>query len=921
MATEDDFLAEVLPSTGPFIYWTRQTQAVVDTQTDLIAECQRLSAKGWDAYFATASYIDKTAPKPRHHTNVKYKKTFNLDLDCGSGKSYATQTEALAALKVFIADTGMPMPTWIILSGYGIHVYWALTKTVKPDPWREVAGMLKAACINYGLKADHGVTADVTRVMRIPGTYNFKDKTSPKPVQGKRTGEAYPLLRYKTCLSKHTTAAYKVLNHIPGSLNAELGGGMGYAPRYAKHIAPECLVLRDALDTGGKDHEEPMWSSLLHLLAFCEDGEDFIHEIGNKHTGYTAQSTVVKFNAKLASKSSTGPTTCAHFAALSPLCQHCKYNGVETSPIGLGLAPIDPDTPPNPWLLKPNGVFVNDPEAGPVRVIKLALTKVELFAATGQGESMMLGFHTNSLKTGKAQPPEYIPVKVVQDAKELHRSLPDHNITLEKDDAMQLSRMGTAWAAQLNNAGKAKNYSRRFGWVKSGKTRGFMAGGVTYWEDGTHEDTNISDQTLQSYYTPEGLAQPWIDCADTIIGRGDMAINCAVATAFAAPLIKFTGISGTTVAIVSHETGTGKTTALKLAAAVNGDPTKVINSLNDTHNSVVEKLSICNSLPAFWDEVRMVEDPKRFVADILFRLSEGKNKGRLGKDLKILDTRTWNTLMCLGSNESMLEMITDNMKSSNAGAVRLLELVVRPLPTGVSTFAATKQLGALGENYGVIGQKYAEYMVNNIPTITKLLDGLTVEFNKSVPNESDERFRIAACVTLLVGAALANKCGFTKFPLKKMKAYLLNTLSYSNDKAAQKAASGVMDLPDIVEQYISDCGRHIYHTDYVPITAAAAQVGVNQGFGSIVTPDPIEPLKGVYGIKDNHIRIHAGYIGEWCTQHGISKAVLRSEAAKHPAFTGPIQRRLGVGLICDRKAKPAVYDIDLNQLRGVTVKP
>jgi hypothetical protein len=55
-------------------------------------------------------------------------------------------------------------------------VYWPLTEPVNVVDWKPVAEDLKRLCKQEGLRIDMTVTADAARVLRIPGTMNFKKK-------------------------------------------------------------------------------------------------------------------------------------------------------------------------------------------------------------------------------------------------------------------------------------------------------------------------------------------------------------------------------------------------------------------------------------------------------------------------------------------------------------------------------------------------------------------------------------------------------------------------------------------------------------------------------------------------------------------------------------------------------------------------
>ncbi len=72
-----------------------------------------------------------------------------------------------------ISEASLPAPTMVVWSGNGYHAYWQLDKKYSPE---EVKPYVKA--IHSLLTADN--THDSTRVMRVPGTMNMKDPSSPK---------------------------------------------------------------------------------------------------------------------------------------------------------------------------------------------------------------------------------------------------------------------------------------------------------------------------------------------------------------------------------------------------------------------------------------------------------------------------------------------------------------------------------------------------------------------------------------------------------------------------------------------------------------------------------------------------------------------------------------------------------------------
>jgi uncharacterized protein (DUF927 family) len=125
-----------------------------------------------DAYFALGSFVDGTNRKAE---NVRDLKALFLDLDCGEGKPYKTQQEALLALKDWYKKYDIPRPT-VVNSGRGLHAYWSLDRAYTREEWLPVATNLKASCLQDGLEIDPAVTSDAARILRIPNTHNFKDE-------------------------------------------------------------------------------------------------------------------------------------------------------------------------------------------------------------------------------------------------------------------------------------------------------------------------------------------------------------------------------------------------------------------------------------------------------------------------------------------------------------------------------------------------------------------------------------------------------------------------------------------------------------------------------------------------------------------------------------------------------------------------
>ena len=145
------FLELVLGHEGHYCVWANRTatgeapeikQKFYSSVTELVDAAEEFDHNGWNAFFALATYEESGSRKA---DNVKWMKSFFLDLDCGPNKEFDTQRAALQELQAFCKEHKLPRPT-IINSGRGLHVYWILSRAISRDEWWPVAERLKKLC-------------------------------------------------------------------------------------------------------------------------------------------------------------------------------------------------------------------------------------------------------------------------------------------------------------------------------------------------------------------------------------------------------------------------------------------------------------------------------------------------------------------------------------------------------------------------------------------------------------------------------------------------------------------------------------------------------------------------------------------------------------------------------------------------------
>ncbi len=130
-----------------------------------------------DTWVSMATYSDPNAS--RSQDNAEGLCALWLDVDAHEGGKYETVAEVQAALQGFLLHTELPQPTLINLTGNGVHAIWVFTEVIKRAEWQPVAKKLQDLAGRLFLGADP-ITADAARILRVPGTLNFRDPTTPK---------------------------------------------------------------------------------------------------------------------------------------------------------------------------------------------------------------------------------------------------------------------------------------------------------------------------------------------------------------------------------------------------------------------------------------------------------------------------------------------------------------------------------------------------------------------------------------------------------------------------------------------------------------------------------------------------------------------------------------------------------------------
>lgn len=100
------------------------------------------------------------------------------DIDRHENSIHKTDQEIEDAIEQFLNKTGLPRPTIWHYTGYGVQIYWPLDEALELKEWQPMADQLQNLLDALNVGADP-ITSDAARVLRLPGTLNFRDPANP----------------------------------------------------------------------------------------------------------------------------------------------------------------------------------------------------------------------------------------------------------------------------------------------------------------------------------------------------------------------------------------------------------------------------------------------------------------------------------------------------------------------------------------------------------------------------------------------------------------------------------------------------------------------------------------------------------------------------------------------------------------------
>lgn len=908
----DTFLEKVLPDTGYYCLFAAKNgkiqQTFADTTKQITAKAKTLLKQKHDLYFATGSF---ETPDNRKASNVLALNSFFLDIDCGEDKPYKTKHEGLLALKEFCNHIDLPVPT-LVDSGNGYHVYWALDAPTTPDLWRQTAGLLKAACAEFTFHADPVVTTDMARILRLPGTTNFKDPNNQKSVVLRHEADSIQLSDFAIPL--------KALNLNPempkqrrtrDATTDALAGNIqhSFAAIARKSIKGNgCAQLKYILTKPG-DISEPLWRSGLSIAAFCKDWEPAIYKMSEGHAGYDRTDTREKALAIPA------PHKCSTFRTLNPeLCKKCKLKVSTPISIDKRLDAVDaPKDKPKGNLFPSADVIAKGKEkkAKPADA-RPPLPKGYEFGRNG-------GIYRQVLNDDGSHTPKLVyrydiyPVERMHDANlgqcVIVRVVTPHDPDVDFPAPMEEILLQTKGIALMRRNGvivpevqykellmymekaieylqklrAAKTAHLQYGWTDNDKS--FIIGNREYLPDGVKRNfqSSATADTIDMF-APKGDLVEWRKAIDVYRNPKLKPQAFTFLAGFGSPLMHYTKQVAAVVNLMSTESGTGKSTAGQAALSIWGDPRGLILSYNDTSTSRVHRIGLMRNLPIVMDEMTNItaED----VSDLLFTIASGRDRNRMQRhtNAERINKSQWNLLVLTNSNSSMMDKVATLKSTPDGEAARLLEFAVKEHYIE----GAEEKFALMSSNYGVAGDIYARWLVKHRDELDGLVAKERANIIKLAGTSNKERYWVSGMATTMAGGRIAKTLGLHDIDMDELEIWAVQHFA----SAREVVENHSMHYNEVIGEFLHANTRSVVAVNGENVSGLTGSM-VSNPLGGNALKARIEPEINMLWINKTAFR-------DYCASRQITSQAALDAAngvSSDYAYVGTVAKRMFSSII------------------------
>lgn len=823
-----EFLETVWPVAGPYCIarpWIladgKATYAHrgVDTIDDAITYIMR-ERNNVDLFFAIHSLKEKSKVNPntgklktyRTHENMKEARAFFFDLDVGVTEpdklpKYASQQDARDGLDKFLFNTNLPSP-FVTSSGNGLHVYWMIEEPIASEVWRTPADKLHWLAKENGLLADPSRTTDQSSVLRIPFTFNLKDKTKPKRVEILQIGDVTPTEDFLNELDALTGDRYTPVHYVSPT-SSKSPGSVNFTGRItpSDEVPNVCEQIRIFRDKQGKI-SEPHWHVSIGVMKYTDGADTIIHQWSAGHPNYDFSETQTKIeNWK------TDVPSCAKIKAnCDPaVCDRCPFkdgsmghnplviannvwNQTAAPPPTLTLANVNAAPkavklcdPPFPFQRTPTGIIEHKKrtpgeEDDPAKPKFVKLSEYDMFPITMYWSiENERGFSKWAIQLPIAgQRIINIPNSALE-TNTLNATLVDEGMIVESNKIPRILEFMKAYLRELQKQQLSAQQFDHVGWDAEPKDSLNPKGFILYDRklsmiDGQPEACAMSRSTkdIAAYMSKVGSMQKQIDMFDFYDHDAYIPHQFMIGAALATPWVLWSNQHGA-VLNITGDTGGSKSTVLYVLSALWGDPKHYgISGLKSgsTEKARFERGAILRNLPFVVDEITLLEPD--IARELVMGASQPPGITTLTSNriFRIPRKGVKANIMFTSSNQSLAQLVSIDNKAGQAALARIFEILVER-NTVRNKIDADAMMRTLASNHGWIGEAFMSALLPSWDKVGEAyIKGMT-RFEQAIKAGQEERFISMVATAGLLGLRSAHKLGLMPFDWRKSEEWLI----------------------------------------------------------------------------------------------------------------------------------------------------
>ena len=328
---------------------------------------------------------------------------------------------------------------------------------------------------------------------------------------------------------------------------------------------------------------------------------------------------------------------------------------------------------------------------------------------------------------------------------------------------------------------------------------------------------------------PAGSLAKWREIA-AVYNHDDMLwAQAVVASAFASPLMSLEHLEKAALLFVKGGRGVGKTTALKLACSVYGNPNLLMFSGKDSPETRNLKLGLLSDVAAAFDEMTGLSPQQ--AAEFTSALTQGRGcvPDRLADGRPAVAETSWSCLPVACANDSIVNALSGLESDKAAQMSRVLEIQAGDFNDKRPSEQVKKDeaiLRGIPENYGHAGSIYIRRLLASLEEVKAEIRLVQNRFEQDCALNSNHRFWPYMCARLCVGMSLAKRLGLLPYDEKKFYDYLVERVKEAK-AAVEENDEQKLPRSKLLQDFIEENRGHIL----VVNTAAPKADGMGPGSG------------------------------------------------------------------------------------------